>query len=82
MRYIDPENERYQYMVRQTLNGFAVQVHIMPTNEWIALSKSVAGQLEISLPEDYCMAFDKDGESKARAELDRVAKLNNLSPIE
>ena len=82
MKYFDPENERYQYTVRQTLNGFAVQVHIIPTNEWVALSESVARQLEMNLPEDYCMAFDKVREHQAWEELDRVAKLNNLLPIE
>ena len=26
MRYTDPENQRYVYFIRETLNGYAIQV--------------------------------------------------------
>lgn len=81
-KYIDPERERFQYTVRATVNGYAVQAHVMPTNEWAALTPDVAHQIEVQLPEDYRYAHDNQHEARAWQELDRVARLNGWVKVE
>lgn len=79
-KYIDPENERYQYMVRETFNGFALQVLVVPQSTLAALTPQVAAQIGVRLPDAYRLQSCK--EENAQKELDRVATLNGWMAIE
>ena len=81
MKYMDIERERFQYRVRQTLNGWAIMVHIVPTNEWAALTKEVAWALDVRLPDNYRYAFPSNQEEKAWEMLDKVARLNGWEKV-
>ena len=37
-KYIDPENDRFQFMVRETLNGYSIEVLVMSSNTLAALT--------------------------------------------
>ena len=52
-RYFDPENQRYQFMVRESVNGYAIQVLSVPNGVTVPLSPSVASQLNVTLPDTY-----------------------------
>ncbi len=74
--YIDPENQRYKYVVGRCINDYAVMVLIASTGERVPLTESVACQNMIQLPEGYRMAHNT--EAPAEMELERIASLNNL----
>lgn len=74
-KYIDPENQRYQYMVLDTLNGYSIEVLIVPSGDIAALTPSVASQLNVTLPDGYriqCCARET-----AEKELERIAAMNH-----
>lgn len=79
-RYMIPDNERFRFYVRPCLNGYAIQVLVVPTDENIPLTPSVAAQLQIDLPEVYrlqcCTRVAAD------EMLDQVASLNGWLAIE
>lgn len=74
--YVDPENQRYKYVVGRCMNDYAVMVLITTTGERVPLNESVACQNMIRLPDGYRMAHNT--EFPAEMELDRIASLNNL----
>ena len=76
MKYIDPNNQRYRFHVRECLNGFAIQVLNVEASENIPLTPAVANQLEITLPEVYRLQCCT--RENAEKELARLAKLNGL----
>ena len=78
--YIDPENQRYKYVVGRCINDYAVMVLVASTGERIPLTESVACQNMIRLPEGYRMAHNT--EAPAEKELEAVAKLNGLVKCE
>ena len=73
-RYTDPEKERFQYMVRQTLNGYSIEVLIVPTGDLAALTETVAAQIEVALPRGY--RVQSGTERAAERQLEEVARLN------
>ena len=76
MKYMDTERERFQYKVRQTLNGWAIQVHIVPTNEWVALTPEIARLMDVLLFDAYRYDFPANQEAEAWNMLANVALLN------
>lgn len=52
-RYIDTDNQRYRYYIRESLNGYVLQLLIVDRDETVALTPQVAALLQISLPEGY-----------------------------
>lgn len=80
MKYIDIENERNCYVVRECLNGFAIQVQDTATENCIPLTPSWAGKLGVTLPDVYrqqaCCRLN------AEKELERLAKLNGWTKVE
>lgn len=74
--YVDPENQRYKYVVGRCMNDYAVMVLITTTGERVPLNESVACQNMIRLPDGYRMAHST--EAPAEMELERIASLNNL----
>ena len=78
-KYLDPNNERYRFYVRECINGFALQVLVVPTNENVPLTIQVAAQLQISLPNVYSLQCCT--REAAEAQLERLASLNNWSEV-
>lgn len=79
-RYINPENERYRFYVRECMNGYAIQVLVVPTSENVPLTPQVAAQLQISLPDTY--RLQSCARRDAEAELERLATLNGWLEVE
>lgn len=79
-RYLDPENERYRFHVSECLNGYAIQVLVVSSEENIALSPSVAAQLQISLPNSY--RLQSCTREAAEQQLDELATLNGWVALE
>ena len=68
--YINTENERYRYYVRHSLNGFTIQVLVVPTGDNLPLTPQVAAQLQIALPKSYRLqSCDPDDADEQLAEL-------------
>ena len=78
-RYIKNEDDRYQYMVLKTLNGYSVEVLVVSTGDMAGLTKQVAQQLHVTLPPDY--RIQGSTREIAEAELDRVASLNGWTEM-
>ena len=79
-KYIDPENERYRFYVRECLNGFALQVLVVDRDENVPLSPQVAAQMGISVPSLYrVQSCTREG---AEAVLDELAALNGWVAVE
>lgn len=79
-KYINPENQRYVYYIRETLNGYAIQVLNVDRDERYPLTPAIAYKIGLTLPEDFrCEASDK---TEVVAQLERLAKANGLIEIE
>ena len=52
-KYINPENQRYVYYVRESINGYSLQVLIVDRDENVPLTQTVASQLSVTLPTHY-----------------------------
>lgn len=78
-KYIDPENQRYQYQVLNTLNGYSIEVLIVPNGDIVSLTQQVASQLNVNLPEGYRLQCCT--RKAAEEELLRLAALNQWVEI-
>lgn len=79
-RYIDPEKQRYRFYVRETLNGYALQVLNVERDESIPLTPQVAAPLGVQLPDGYRLqSCTRMGAEKT---LDKVAALNDWLEID
>lgn len=79
-KYIDPENQRYRFYVRECINGFALQVLIVDRDETVPLSPQVAAQLNVSLPNLYrIQSCTLEG---AEAVLEELAALNGWTEVQ
>lgn len=79
-RYIDKDTDRYQFMVRETLNGYSIEVLIVPTGDIVGLTPQVAAQLQIALPKPY--RIQSCARENAIEQLDELARLNDWVAIE
>jgi hypothetical protein len=79
-KYIDPENQRYQYQVVATLNGYSVEVLVVPSGDLAALTPQVASQLNVQLPDGYRLQSCK--RENAEKELERLARLNGWTEVD
>lgn len=80
MKYIDPQNQKYRFYVRECLNGYAIQVLNVEADEHIPLTPAVASQLEIDLPDTYRLqSCTRDA---AEDELKRLAQLNGWNDVD
>ena len=79
-KYIDPENDRYQYQVLETLNGYSIEVLVVSTEDLAAVTPTVAAQLHIQLPKSY--RLQSCAEEDAEKQLDELASLNGWVPME
>ena len=79
-RYIKPNDDRYQYLVVTTLNGYSIEVLVVSTEALAAITPSVAAQLHIKLPETF--RLQSCAKEDAEKQLDELASLNGWVPME
>lgn len=79
-RYKDPKNDRYQFLVRETLNGYSIEVLIVPTGKVLALTLSNAASIHVTIPKPY--RLQSCTEEAAEKQLDELAALNGWAAIE
>lgn len=80
MKYIDPENQRYRFCVRECCNGYAIEVQNVEESANVPLTPAVASQLEIDLPDTYRLQSCK--RENAERELKRLAQLNKWVEVD
>ena len=73
-RYTKPNDDRYQFMVIHTLNGFSIEVLVVSKEDLAAVTPSVAAQLQVKLPRNY--QLQSCAEEDAEKQLDELAALN------
>lgn len=78
-KYIDTDNQRYQYMVLDTLNGYSLQVLVVSSGDIAALTPQVASQLNVALPDGY--RLQSCTREAAEEQLRQLAQLNGWSEI-
>lgn len=79
-RYIKPNDDRYQFMVINTVNGYSIEVLVVSTEALAAITPSVAAQLHIKLPETF--RLQSCAKEDAEKQLDELATLNGWVAIE
>lgn len=79
-RYIKPNDDRYQFMVINTVNGYSIEVLVVSTEALAAITPSVAAQLHIKLPETF--RLQSYAIEDAEKQLEELATLNGWVPIE
>lgn len=79
-KYIDTDNQRYQYMVLDTINGYSLQVLVVSSGDIAALTPQVASQLNVALPDSY--RLQSCTREAAEEQLRQLAQLNGWSEIE
>ena len=82
MKYIVSENPRFTYYIRETLNGFAIQVLNVDRDERYPLTPAIAYKNGLTLPEDFrcnCSAGEK---AELEAQLANLATTNGMIEIE
>ena len=79
-RYTKPNDDRYQYLVVTTLNGYSIEVLVVSTEALAAITPSVAAQLHIKLPETF--RLQSCAKEDAEQQLDELAALNGWVAIE
>ena len=82
MKYIDQENPRFTYYIRETLNGFAIQVLNVERDERYPLTPAIAYKLGLTLPEDFRCNGSANEKAEIVAQLERLAKTNGMIGIE
>ena len=79
-RYIKPNDDRYQFMVINTVNGYSIEVLVVSTEALAAITPSVAAQLHIKLPETF--RLQSCAKEDAEKQLDELAALNGWVAME
>lgn len=79
-RYTNPDSDRYQFMVRETLNGYSIEVLVVPTGDIIGLTPQVAAQMQIALTKPY--RIQSCTHEAAEQQLDELAALNGWVALE
>ena len=79
-RYTKPNDDRYQFLVIHTLNGYSIEVLVVPTEDLAAITPTVAAQLHIKLPETF--RLQSCAKEDAEQQLDELAALNGWVAIE
>ena len=79
-KYTKPNDDRYQFLVVNTLNGYSIEVLVVSTEALAAITPSVAAQLHIKLPETF--RLQSCAKEDAEKQLDELAALNGWVPIE
>lgn len=79
-RYLDSDNPRYVYSIRETVNGYGIQVLNAERDERYPLTPSIAAQCGLQTGDVLtCHSCTKEA---AEAALKELAELNGLIEIE
>ena len=78
-RYTKPNDDRYQFMVIHTLNGYSIEVLVVSTEALTAITPTVAAQLHIKLPDLY--RLQSCAEVDAEKQLEELAALNGWTEM-
>ena len=79
-RYLDSENPRYVYSIRETLNGYGIQVLNVDRDERYPLTPSIAAQCGLQTGD--VLTSHSCTKEAAEAALKELAELNGLIEIE
>lgn len=79
-KYTDPENQRFVYYVRPTMNGFAIQVLNVARDERYPLTPAIAAQIGLNIPDG--MFFHSCTKEATEASLESLAQLNGFTLVE
>lgn len=82
MKYIDPKDQHYRYHISETLNGFAIQVMNVRQDARVPLTPAVATELGLALPDGFRYHCGTGGKAKLESQLEKLAGLNGLVPLE
>ena len=82
MKYIDQENPRFTYYIRESLNGFAIQVLNVVRDESYPLTPAIAYKNGLTLPEDFRCNCSGNEKAELELQLECLAKQNGLLQIE
>ena len=81
MKYTDPENPHYVYYIRETLNGYTIQVLNVDRDERYPLTPAIAYIIGLTLPEDFICHASANEMAKLEEQLERLAKTNGIIEI-
>ncbi len=79
-KYIDPNQQRYRFHVRETMNGYAIQVLNVERDENVPLNPGIASQLAVTLPDSYRMQCCT--REAAEEQLIQLATLNGWTEVQ
>lgn len=79
-RYKNPNDDRYQFMVITTLNGYSIEVLVVSTEALAAITPQVAAQLHIKLPDTF--RLQSCTKEDAEQQLEELAALNEWVAFE
>jgi len=74
--YADEHMQRYQFVVRKTRNGYAIQAYNTAHVVCVPLTPTVAESLDLTLPEGY--RIEQTNFDAAQSVLDSIAATNGL----
>lgn len=72
--YTNPDDDRYRFHVRETVNGYTIQVLVVERGENIPLTPSVASRAGVTLPDTY--RLQTCSREAAELQLQQLAELN------
>ena len=79
-RYANPEAQRYVYYIRETINGYAIQVLVVDRDERYPLTAAIAAQNGLDVPEG--VSFHASSIDTVEASLAALATANGMVEIE
>lgn len=79
-RYLDSDNPRYVYSIRETLNGYGIQVLNVDRDERYPLTPSIAAQCGLQTGD--VLTSHSCTKDAAEAALEELAKLNGLIEVD
>ena len=79
-RYLDSENPRYVYSIRETLNGYGIQVLNVDRDERYPLTPSIAAQCGLQTGD--VLTSHSCTKEAAEAALKDLAELNGLIEVD
>ena len=81
-KYIDTNDQRYRFYIAECVNDYAIQVlHVERCEHW-ALSRQIARQMEIVLPDKEEWIFYSKSQACLERKLAKLAELNHWVEVE
>ena len=79
-KFAHPDMQRYVYYIRETLNGHAIQVLNVDRDERYPLTKTIAAQNDLTVPDG--IVFNASSLETVEASLLALATANDMIEIE